>query len=459
MASTGSEDVPYPYGKSYKWPSTLYDELTQMGDISFIIYQLGYLSEASRKAKELGVQFKGMELDVNGSVIKPNIASSALKRNFTPGELKQIIQDNLEFLNELFPGYSEEPSLSATYESLDELEMVPADATLDLANSGSSVVTSNSGSTKIVKPWRAYTIEEFEDRFQQNELVYSVVKDTYHQRITLVFRGTENILGAAVTNWMSNLKIKVEETELPETIKGNIEGETTIGLHEGYHDYLFANTTDTEDAETFTKYDQIKEDVMGLVKKYPGYKLYVTGHSLGAGLSTLAAFFLASEHSIPKPVTCINFASPRVGTRSFLRACQYLEKTCQLRIVRTMNANDSIAVLPMAPYVHVGFQVTLYKDGIKAPDLHYPNLKLDWMEWAKISWKNSLIASLNLGYDHGDYRERLDLPVAKHFLEKFNLIPLYQDEEMVGFSLRPLRVRFTSDTKMGQTIDLSTALK
>jgi len=61
--------------------------------------------------------------------------------------------------------------------------------------------------------------------------------------------------------------------------------------------------------------------------------------------------------------------------------------------------------------------------------------------------------------DHGDYRERLDLPVAKHFLEKFNLIPLYQDEEMVGFSLRPLRVRFTSDTKMGQTIDLSTALK
>lgn len=377
-----------------------------MGDISFIIYQLGYLSGASRKAKELGVQFKGMELDDRGSVIKPNIASSALKRNFTPGELKKIIQDNLDFLKELFPQYSDESSLSATYESLDELEKAPADATdnlsnsgktYDLANSGSSVDTSTSGSPKSVKKWRAYTIEEFEDRFQSSELVYSVVKDAYHERITLVFRGTENTLGAGGTNWMSNLNINVEEAKIPEVMKGNIEGET-IGIHEGYHDYLFANTTETEDAETFTKYDQIKEDVLGLVKKYPGYKLYVTGHSLGAALSTIAAFFLACEDSIPKPVTCINFASPRVGTRSFLSACQYLEKTCQLRIVRTMNVHDTIAVFPIAPYVHVGFQVTLYKDGKKKPDLHYPNLKLDWVEWAKISWKNSLIASLNLGY-------------------------------------------------------------
>ena len=57
--------------------------------------------------------------------------------------------------------------------------------------------------------------------------------------------------------------------------------------------------------------------------------------------------------------------------------------------------------------------------------------------------------------DHGDYRQRLDLPVAKDFLEKFNLISLYQDEEMVGFGLNPLRVRFTSDTKMGSTVDLA----
>ena len=398
MASAHSEEVPYPYGKNFKGPSTLYDELTQMGDISFIIYQLGYLSGASRKAKEIGVQFKGMELDARGSVIKPNIASSALKRNFTPGELKNIIQDNLEFLREQFPQYSDE-SLVATYESLDELEKAPADATkiYDLANSGSSVESSTSGSSKIVKKWRAYTIEEFEDRFQSSELVYSVIKDAYHERITLIFRGTENTLGAGGTNWMSNLNINVEEAKLPEVLKGNIEGET-IGIHEGYHDYLFANTTDTRDVETFTKYDQIKEDVLGLVKKYPGYKLYVTGHSLGAALSTIAAFFLACEDNIPKPVTCINFASPRVGTRSFLSACQYLEKTCQLRVVRAMNAHDTIAVFPIAPYVHVGFQVTLYKDGEKKPDLHYPNLKLDWVEWAKISMRNSLLASLNLGY-------------------------------------------------------------
>lgn len=50
--------------------------------------------------------------------------------------------------------------------------------------------------------------------------------------------------------------------------------------------------------------------------------------------------------------------------------------------------------------------------------------------------------------DHIDYRERLELPLAKEFLEKYDLISLYQNPDIVGFELVPLGVRFTSDTKM-----------
>lgn len=453
-SSTHSADTRNPYGRGYKWPSSLYDEIAQMGDISFVIYVLAYLTAAARKAKELGVVFHGLTVDENSrSAKKPNIKSSSLERNFTPDEIKQLIVDNADFFKEHFSGYGfEEPMLSNTLKSLERLNQAPDDYDDGSgANIGSRRSVASTSGSKVPPPWRPYTIEELEDKFQTDELVYAVVKNSYQKRITLVFRGSENKLGAASTNWMSNLNIHVKNAEIPEIVNGNIP-DKNIGLHEGYYNYFFNKTVDETDHESFTKYDQIKEDVMGLLKKFPGYKLYVTGHSLGAGLSTLAAYYMACEKDIPKPVTCINFASPRIGTRSFLNACQYLERTCHLRIVRVVNDKDTVAVVPIGSYVHVGFQVTLYKDWLfvkaQQPDLYYPNLKLGFTEWLKISWKNSIPASLNIGFDHIDYRERLDLPVAREFLEKYDLVSLYQNQDMVGYELVPLGVRFSSDTKV-----------
>ena len=50
--------------------------------------------------------------------------------------------------------------------------------------------------------------------------------------------------------------------------------------------------------------------------------VYVTGHSLGAALATLAGFYLSCDPEIPKPVSSISFASPRVGDASFLNVVQ-----------------------------------------------------------------------------------------------------------------------------------------
>ena len=43
---------------------------------------------------------------------------------------------------------------------------------------------------------------------------------------------------------------------------------------------------------------------------------------------------------------------------------------------------------------------------------------------------NSLPASFNLSYDHGDYRERVDH--NKDFFEKMQLKKLYQDKSLTG---------------------------
>jgi hypothetical protein len=62
----------------------------------------------------------------------------------------------------------------------------------------------------------------------------------------------------------------------------------------------------------------------------------VTGHSLGAALSSLVAFYLACEDDIPKPVTCLNFASPRIGDSGFRDAVRSLEQRKALRMLRVV---------------------------------------------------------------------------------------------------------------------------
>jgi hypothetical protein len=177
------------------------------------------------------------------------------------------------------------------------------------------------------------TLEEYDDKHQNQEMVYGVTKDDVNKRITLVFRGTENGL-AMRTNWYTNLYFNKEQANVPDAVKDVIlDG---MRVHGGFHNYVFSLTADKTDNSEFRKYDEILKDVKGLLKKNPTYKLYVTGHSLGAALANLVAFYLACDPEIPKPVTCINFASPRLGDSNFFAATQWLEERKWLRMLRVV---------------------------------------------------------------------------------------------------------------------------
>lgn len=180
-------------------------------------------------------------------------------------------------------------------------------------------------------------------------------------------------------------------------------------------------------------YYSILVRLKSLVKNYPDHKIYTTGHGLGAALSTIAGFFFAATTDLPKPITCINFGSPRVGDLRFLEAVQVLEKEESFRLLRLVNENDAITAIPSVNYYHAGFQVMMY-EGNHEPHLTYPKIIDSYRNRFSRAYENSFFNNWNLMYDRGEYRERVEKD--KDALQKYDFDKLYENEEMTGFSLK-----------------------
>jgi hypothetical protein len=381
------------------WPENLYVETRDMMAVSFLIFSFGYILETARKSPD---EFD--ELDVSSGVIR-NHAAAALQRSFTPGEVVELIEKNAEILAETFPSKFRNPE--PILQSLKLLQERALEAGIE----------------------RPLTLEEFDDKHQKHELVYGLAVDRINKRVTLAFRGTENEL-AFGTNWSTNLSFLKRKVRLPSYFD---DKETnTIYLHSGFYQYLFEQTFDDTDDPNKRKYDEILDDVLRLLADHPGYRLYVTGHSLGGALASMVSLFLACDVRLPKPVTCLTAGAPRVGGSGYLPAVQILENHGQLRYCRVVNDKDAVAVMPMVGFHHAGFQIRLYRNASSPMEVSYPKKGDSWAgRWARI-WGNSLFTNLNSGYDHGDYRERVEQ--NKEELAKLDLNDLYANPELTGWA-------------------------
>jgi len=117
---------------------------------------------------------------------------------------------------------------------------------------------------------------------------------------------------------------------------------------ESIPDYLFNNAREKGQQ----KYDEILDDLKDLMEE--GYSVYVTGHSLGAALATMFAFAIAGGGEetdfIPRPISCITFAAPFLGTNSFREAFEQEEKDGLIRSLRVTVAEDPV---PTVPFVSI----------------------------------------------------------------------------------------------------------
>jgi hypothetical protein len=161
--------------------------------------------------------------------------------------------------------------------------------------------------------------------------------------------------------------------------------------------------------------------------------------TLGAALSSLLAFKLAGSDLswIPKPVTCISYASPFVGSEGFRTAFTLLEKMGLIRYLRITNDLDTVPTLP--PFSlglkkrlmkHVGINLRLTSNSFS---LSHPNSNGLGIENAirnsvfKPVWDVLKYHSLQT------HEKRMDM--NKEALQNMHLNDLYADEKLFGEKL------------------------
>lgn len=97
-------------------------------------------------------------------------------------------------------------------------------------------------------------------------------------------------------------------------------------------------------------YKSVEPQVLEALKQVWGLPLYITGHSLGAALATVATQFLERDRIIRDQIAaCYTFGSPRVGNREY-------DRQFKSSIFRVVNTTDIVTVVPLLlmGYIHIG---------------------------------------------------------------------------------------------------------
>lgn len=317
---------------SYQYPN-LYDEADEMLQVSMLIYSLADLRTLARDA-ERKEKIKTPEKILDMPLRLPTCL--------------QVLEDNYDVMKECL-GEAEHIN---TMNSLNLIHArFQAHHALASSSSGdggklfnffaSATSTGSNGNVEVeqVVPMLTY----FGDENSDVDMVYAVGIDQLRKRVTVAFRGS-----VTSTDFQKDAMISLNQQPNPvNDIDSNQPGK--IGIHHGFYDYLLRPRKNGSN-----KFQEIMGHVQALFlecDRHRDYKLYVTGHSLGGALATLFSFHAATtagsfDGSIPKPISCISVASPRVGDRSFQAAFGRLEELGLLRHLRIANDRDPVTMMP-----------------------------------------------------------------------------------------------------------------
>jgi hypothetical protein len=414
-SSSADEEGTSPflaYEDGYKWPD-LFTEVDEMMNTCVLIYPL---AELRRKVRE------GELKDESGAILETPLAHTKIL-GIVESKKEELV--DTKFGKEFY------------------LEILKTVEERDMMNASNNCVAPS-------------TIIAFDDQFEKEELVYAIEVNHVRKRVTVCFRGS-------VTNldWATDYEIFMKD--VPNPVKAHRDQEPTVRLHNGFYDYLFEPSSrgaKGPNGEPLSEYQEIlQEHILPVLKAYPGYKLYVTGHSLGAALATLFAFQAAAEPDsmIPKPVSLFSIAGPYCGDKSFRSAHQVLEGLGKLRHLRLSNHKDLVTIVPNMAFrwnifdrsahtgslfKHVGVNLRLF-EGTAPFEISYPRVvgghfSSSFDEFTR-GWDQMFVANFSWNptsywkwpfHSLGEYSKRLD--ANKPSLQALYVNDFYSRKDIVG---------------------------
>ena len=406
--------------KGYRWPD-LYSEIDEMIETTTLIYPLAELRRMARDGKVLFGREK------------------ILATPLTHEDVVQVVEANRKELESM-----DAQILRDFY--FDVLKTLEERSMMHVADDKEKALSLSPS-----------TIVAFDDEFEMEELVYMVDVNHKRKRVTVCFRGS-----VTKKDWATDYEIFMKEVDNP--MKHHASQEPTVRVHNGFYDYLFTPSSrgvKGPNGEELSEYQEIlQEHLLPVLRENPGYKLYVTGHSLGAALATLFAFEVASapDSDIPKPVSLFSIAGPYVGDISFRDAHQQLEAHGKLRHARVTNHKDLITIVPKfsfkwnifdqkshvgSLFKHVGLNIKFY-EGSAPFEISYPRVRTGyisgtieevWRGWDQALWNhfswNPMAYWKWPFHSVREYSKRLD--ANKPSMEAIYLNDLYSREDIVGY--------------------------
>lgn len=168
------------------------------------------------------------------------------------------------------------------------------------------------------------------------------------EKIIIAFRGTENL-----TDWMTNMKL--------------LKAAWKVGtVHAGFYQSL----------------ESLWPEAIGRLEslRTNNQPIWITGHSLGGALATLAGATLDQQMPEYEIAGIYTFGQPRVGDQIF---AQSLDKGMKERFFRAVNNNDVVPRIPSMKFSHVGKLLYFDSDGNLRE-----NMLLSWLN--RTAWCDRL---------------------------------------------------------------------
>ncbi|KAL0438257.1 UNVERIFIED_CONTAM: Phospholipase A1-IIgamma [Sesamum latifolium] len=209
-------------------------------------------------------------------------------------------------------------------------------------------------------------------RYAKNDLFSKVGMDKgnpFKYRVTKYFYATSSAQvpdAFIVPSWSREAWSKESNwmVPAPEIFGGNDDPK----VHFGWHSIYTSDDPRSPFSKTSARH-QVLGEVRRLVERYKNEEISITitGHSLGAAVSTINAVdIVVNGYNRPQgmlhkhcPVTAFVFASPRVGDNSFHDFVLNLQN---LHILCVRNARDIVPKYPFIDYVEVGEELAIDTD-------------------------------------------------------------------------------------------------